>query len=186
MDSNQNPYSAPKTTGIANSSVLVDTSSYYVEGKRLVIRDDAQLPNLCIYNGEETSNNKRTSVTLYWISPWWAILIPLGFVPYLIAYICVRKKCTVHYSLSFAGRRNRAGIIALIFFTLIGFIFGTFYFSSKNDILSTGCLVAMLISAGSIFIYTAHFRPKKYKDGWLIVSGPSKKFLARISEKSES
>ena len=188
MSSEQNPYSAPQAAEVTSRAAQVDQGSYYVDGKRLMVRDGAQLPNICIHTGADMSDGKRRKKVLYWASPWWALLILVQIIVYLIVYLCIRKKCTVYYSASPKALMKRRGIITLLLLLLIGSIAGMISpliiteESTALLVLGLGGFVTMLVSIIAISMYASPLRPKKHIDGWFSLAGANKEFLRKISE----
>ena len=187
MSSEQNPYSAPQAAEVTSRAAQVDQDSYYVDGKRLMVRDGAQLPNICIHTGADMSDGKRRKKVLYWASPWWALLILVQIIVYLIVYLCIRKKCTVYYSASPKALMKRRGIITLWLLLLIASIAGIFYGVLTEEstallVLGVGGFVTMLVSIIAIAMYASPLRPKKHIDGWFSLAGANKEFLRKVSE----
>ena len=164
----ENPYATPQAAEVIGRDAQVDQNSYYVEGKRLIVRDDAQLPNICIHTGAMDYGKRRKKV-FYW---------SFG----------ANKKCTVHYCASPKALMKRRGIIALFFLFLIASIPSIFYgLSAGKDnpsllILGIGGFMASIIM---ISLYSSPFRAKKHIDGWFSLAGAHKEFLRKVSEEHQ-
>ena len=185
MNLEENIYATPQAPSITSNEDQVNESSYYVDGKRLVVRDGARLPNICIHTGVDMNEKKRQKRDLYWASPWWAALLVIPII-YLIVYFFVNKKFTIHYSVSTKAvvRRNIIKFLLLLFVILgiSGIIYALSLGMSDAKSLALISIIIATMSSIAISKLSTPFHPKKHQDGWLTVAGVSKEFLRKISE----
>lgn len=190
MSSPVNPYTPPKVTSTVNTALQNDLPSYYVEGDFLVVKDGVDLPSRCILTNDNVTEGKRRQVKIYWSSPALLLLLVVSPVIYLIVYYCVRKGCTLQYSIS-APQLRRKRLFTLGWFltgliTMIGSITLIITASDSNTALGMGilgiigCIVAFLVAG----YFGSAFKIKKHTNGWFHLKGPCKEYLEVIKEAS--
>ncbi|MFK7911666.1 MAG: hypothetical protein AB8F34_13845 [Akkermansiaceae bacterium] len=182
----QNPYSTPQAETILHPSAQVDPRNYYVDGKFLVVRHGAELPDRCIKTGVELPDAKRKKKTIYWAHPAWALLILAGLLVYFIVYLCIRKKVTLTFSLSKSAKNKK--LVRML--ACLGGAFGSlalaiFFFAnsdSSDNYAMFGVFGMILFVVGLIAMsFTSHlYRIKKHQDGWYYLVGFSQQFLDAI------
>ena len=181
--STDNPYSPPNT----NATTESNHTGYEIDRKMLVIQNGATLPKICIKTGANIASAPLQSKTLYWIYPAWALLILLGLIPFLIAYILARKKVTLHYYLSETTlKKKRRSTLFSAFFILLGAGFIAYYVTSATKtntlaiILFSG-VISIIVGLIILTVLSNQFRVKKHKNGAFHITGFNKKFLKAIS-----
>jgi len=186
MSDYSNPYTAPHVETVLSIDSQPDSSSYYVDGKNLVVRDGVELPNLCIKSGEPLPDGKRYKKTLYWAHPAWAFLILAGLIIYAIVYLCVRKKVTLHYSLSPKVKKKRFAMNFASLLATFGGIGAAIYFMVKpeptpaNGMFIMAGFIVFFLGLVMVAIFSNSIRAKKHNDGWFTITGVGKEFLKAI------
>lgn len=190
-DHPQNPYTSPKSKTVMQQDAKIESKAYHTEQDLLVIRDGANLPQICILTGEPLPLAKLNKKTLSWANPLWGILI-LGFVlPYFIFYFFFRKKASFTYVISDRFKNQRARIIIICFLISLTGICGIIYLTLTNaEFIDNGLFYITSITATLVGILYAgyncsSFRVEKYSDGKFYISGPGNGFIAKIQQEQE-
>ena len=123
-----NPYAPPRSETPA--ALVVTPSGYRAEGNVLFVDKGVELPDVCIFSGEPTSEG-RARKKLQWAPSWLAVLIVISPLVYIIVYYLVRETGTLGFSIGRAARKRRASGIAI---------------AAGGSILGLG---AIIVSAGS-------------------------------------
>ena len=186
--SSENPYAAPEASNPVNNEAYVDHSSYYVNDGTLFIRHGAELPYFCVITGEKMTDTKRQKQSLFWASPWWALLILLNLLIYAIVYICVRKKFDVRYSISpkaLKQRRIKRLGLFLGFISLLPVSFYCFSIADSHDTMVWWFLgfALMVVSLGGLLLMLSFtiLRPKKHREGWISIRGVRQPFIDALN-----
>jgi len=186
MNDLSNPYAAPDAETVMSIDAQTNAASYYVDGKNIVVRDGAELPNYCIKSGVPLPDGKRHKKTLYWAHPAWALLILAGLIVYAIVYLCVRKKVTLHYSLSPQVKKKRFFISFATLLATFGGIGMAVYFmvspvaNSDNGMYIVAGFIIFFVGLVMAAVFSNFLRPKKHNDGWFTIKGVGKEFLKAI------
>ena len=115
-----NPYEPPRTPlaerepdADAESEPDPDRSDWRLEGDKLIARNGATLPDICLFTGEPMPATERSRMPLSWSPGWFRMLAIV--VPILGAALhsFVRRTSTLEYVLSPAGWRQRRSCLAL-------------------------------------------------------------------------
>lgn len=101
----EKPVTSPELTDPS----FVEPQQFWADGDCVALAPEASLPARCIRcNAPATARIKRV---LSWISPWTYLLILLGLIPFLLAWLLAAQKmklelplCAVH------ARRHKRGI----------------------------------------------------------------------------
>lgn len=115
-----NPYEPPRTPlaereADADGGPETDPAfpDWRLEGDKLIARNGAVLPDICLFTGEATPPAERSRMPLSWSPGWFRMLAVV--VPILGAALhsFVRRTSTLEYALSPAGWRQRRSCLAL-------------------------------------------------------------------------
>jgi len=181
MNVETNPYATPAS---AEAMAIPDPSIMaFREGRLLVVRDGAILPEVCIVtNQPTTAGDWRKRVLLTWTPSWVIITILVNVLVLLILALVLRKKAWVTYSLT---RITRARIVRkqlagwlLILVSLL--LFGSVFTSKGSTDLVLAAVfgaIVLLLVAVIIISRASPLRAVKHRNGWLLVKGCSTEFL---------
>ena len=126
-----NPYAAPKTDLVADGPSPEDTDDIWRDGKLLVFRKGAVLPDRCL-KCNEPAGGYRFTRNVSWHEPNWIILILLGPLIYIIVALCIRKQAKVSAGLCERHRRLRVRAIAIGWLAGLGGI-GVIVLGASNE-----------------------------------------------------
>lgn len=157
------------------------------DGKVLVMRKDAKLPDRCVKSNEPAECWLRRK--LYWHHPAVYLALLANLIIYAILAICLRKKADIQIGLSKAWYRRRLWAILitwLIFFAGGAlFIYGLSFLDGPNQSLALlapigliGGLVGIIISLQFVSLVT----PAKITNDYLWLKGVHRDFLADLPE----
>lgn len=190
--SDSNPYQAPSTDALAISAEGRG-ESFRFDGKDIWVRDGARLPSRCIYTNAplvENSDLRDISKKIAWVNPFFALLIILNVIVYLIIALCVQKKGRIQFwADSKILRKKRLKSFVGLFFMLLStaiFIGGSLMFADYGgDLLF---LISLVLGLGGLLasvLYTLRVansvRVTKYNEGWFRLAGCGKPFLDSFS-----
>jgi hypothetical protein len=118
-----------------------------------------ELPPRCTFNGSRDGLVKRTETIV--VFPYWSLaFIPLGLLPFVLAFAVLRKEQQVSYWLSPAGRK-RVALLRVCTLGCILLMFASIYWALNY---TTSFLY---LTIGSVFIaallYRAKYYPFKYR-----------------------
>ena len=177
-----NPY-APPVEASAPPAIPSDVF-YFRDGDYLVIRDGAELPNVCLRTNEPAGEGSwRKKRTMTWNPPWVFILILVNILVLILVALLTQKKAKMTYSLSAASRASIVKKRGIAFVLLLATV-GLFYvgFTQLGDLVGVGmlggilCLIASLI----FFAIADPIKVVKFRDGWFRIKGCSKEFLLTV------
>lgn len=186
-----NPYTAP--ADLAARMTPDETVSYLRDGDFLVVRDGAEMPEVCLLTNQPAGPGSwRKKVRITWAPPWVFALILINILVVLIVMLIIQKKAKITYSLCSAGRekitrRRNIGFVLLI----LGIGAMGYGFTSKGDP-SWPAMVAGLLGIASfltslvMLVIANPIKVRKYKDGWFSIKGCSKDFLATLPHTQSS
>lgn len=183
-----NPYTPPaEIPSPPNLSTASPGFFYFRDGKFLVVRDGAELPEVCLRTNEATSGHGwRKKMPIVWTPPWVISLFIVGSpILYAIVALATQKKAKYTYSLSQATRSKiirRKIIGAVLFLTAVSLIIMGAFLDDQNFII--GCILGgiVLIFVSLIPMTLANpFRVSGYQNGWFKIKGCSPDFLDSIS-----
>ena len=112
MIDDDNPYAAPKADVLVKDRHLDSSSDAWRDGKMLVVRKEAELPDRCL-KCAAPARGYRFSRSLSWHKPVWALTFLISPILYALVYLFVRWRARVTVGLCPRHRRNRARAIAL-------------------------------------------------------------------------
>ncbi len=186
MSSNEvNPYSAPAAIrGATPPPIPFNHSSplYFRDGKFLVVRDGAELPDVCLRTHESVGGGGwRKKTPILWTPPWIIALIlfspPIG----AIVMFAVRKRARITYSLSGDARgkiiRWRFIGVALLMAAIALFFMAA---SSNDDDTMLSMIIGGFAALLASLLPLALANPIKvagYENGWFKIKGCSPAFL---------
>lgn len=184
--SDPNPYQAPSTTQAPPVPDHADPGLVLREGKFLLVRDGAELPDRCIITNQAVgTEGKRKRALITWSPPWVFIGILSGIIPLLILMLIFQKKAKISYSMSRQawGRIvNRRLIGTFLLLASIGLFFlGANSTGEQTGIYMTGGIVALIASL-IVFITATPLKAVKHRNGWFRVKGCSPEFLDTLPE----
>lgn len=190
MDSNpyapptevSNPYAPPAEASVPPT--LPSDVFFFCDGDFLVIRDGAELPNVCLRTNEPAGEGSwRKKRTMTWNPPWVFVLILVNILVLIIVALVTQKKAKMTYSLSAAARAAIVKKRGIAFFLLLATI-GLFYvgFTQMGDLVWVGMFggIISLIASLVFFAIADPIKVVKFHDGWFRIKGCSKEFLATL------
>jgi hypothetical protein len=115
-----NPYAPPRAP-LDVSEAPADQRPWRLQGRLLLARKWAKLPDICLYTGAPESEG-REERQLSWTPVWFKVLLVIAPLIGLIAYASVRRTGNIEYALGPVARRRRrrASVIALLVAALPG------------------------------------------------------------------
>lgn len=116
---NLNPYASPQPA--APGAFVPKASGFeglWRQGNALVMHKRASLPFICVKSNQPAQLWLKRD--LRWHNPWWALLIFIGLLVYIIVALVTTQRATIHIGLTeeWAQRRKRRILIA----SLIGLL----------------------------------------------------------------
>lgn len=148
-----------------------------VEGKYLVVRDEAALPARCVKTNESVEDKPITK-TFYWSHPAWALLILVNLLLALIVIMIVRKKCRLSYYLTRtqkAKQRNR--MLIAIGSLLVGLVGGLAAVVNEYWIIACIGLGLFLLGLVLIVAWSGPIKITKMRNGEFWIKGCDRTFL---------
>lgn len=153
------------------------------QGRKLVTRSETPLPDRCV-RCNEPANGFQLKRTLYWMNPFFYLLILCNLLVLLIVYLCVRKKAVLHVGFCEKHRVQRKN----------GLIIGWSGFGAGLLLLVAGIgiekgwlalvgLGLLLIGpiVGGILARSINMT-KMDKDGFVWIGGVNRKYLEELPE----
>ncbi|MBX3741380.1 MAG: hypothetical protein KF712_10345 [Akkermansiaceae bacterium] len=182
MSSNEmNPYAAPSATPPPLPFHL-SSPLYFRDGKFLVVRDGAELPDVCLRTNEPVGGSGwRKRVPITWTPPWVIILILLTHLIGIIVMFLTRKKAKLTYSLNgdTRGKIIRWRFIGLaLLLACIGLIATATGLDDGDAIMvpiSGG--LGLLLASLATFAIANPIKVAGYENGWFKIKGCSPAFL---------
>jgi hypothetical protein len=110
-----NPY-APTQAPLADGVPLdpdADLPAWRLEGRTLIARNGATLPDVCLLTGEATPPARRLRVSLSWTPVWFKMIAVLAPLLAVFAYDFFRRTSSLEIGLSPAGRKQRRRVALL-------------------------------------------------------------------------
>jgi len=185
--SDLNPYAPP--TILAGATRLDESLRYFSDGKFLVVRDGAELPELCMLTNQPAGPGAwRKKVQIAWTPPWVFALILVNIIVVLVVMLLTQKKAKITYSLSAAGRGRivRRRIIGLLLLAAaVGAVAFCILQADVPDWASVtiGLLGVVSFIASLIVLLMANpIKALKHKDGWFRIKGCSGEFLSTLPQ----
>src|SRR3954453_19131261 len=123
-----NPY-APPQAGLSDEvpshpDSQADLPLWRLEGETLIVRNTADLPDVCLFSGEPTSPNQRLPLPLSWTPIWFRIAAVVAPMLAVLAYSALRRTSEIGIGLGQSGRkRRRFGSLLTLAATLNGIWF---------------------------------------------------------------
>lgn len=190
MSSNDvNPYSAPAAIPAATPPPIpfhLSSPPYFRDGRLLVVRDGAELPDVCLRTHEPVGGGGwRKKTPIIWTPPWIIALIlfspPIG----AIVMFAVRKRAKITYSLS-GDARGKIIRWRLIGLALLMAAVALFFMAAGSNDDSTmlpliiGGFAALLASLLPLALANP-IKVAGYENGWFKIRGCSQDFLGTLS-----
>lgn len=107
-----NPYEAPAAEIAKEEHHLKEPGGAWRDGKLLVMRPEANLPDRCI-RCNAPAGGFRFKRNLSWHPPGWYLLLFFNLIIYVIVALIVRKRAKVAVGLCARHRKKRANAIIL-------------------------------------------------------------------------
>lgn len=182
-----NPYAAPVSEPSAMTSGQF--GSIWREGKILVMRKGAELPDVCI-KSNQPAGGYRLKRKLAWHHPAVGLTILINILLYIIIAALVSKRATVMIGLSPQWRSIRrrriiigwGGAISCIVMLFVGISFASN--PAKNPEVGTVLTILGIIGAIGFAIYglisARLIWPKKVDDQFVYIKGAHPDFLDRF------
>jgi hypothetical protein len=146
----ENPYAPSRSLLFDDDHVVGNPKEAYRDGKLLVARRGAVLPDRCLKcnSPAEGSQFKRT---LSWHRPFWFLLVLISLLVYVLVYFLVRWKATITVGLCPHHRRRRAKAIAIGWLTMLAGL-GTIVAAASvsNNLTPIGVAVGVVVLSGGI------------------------------------
>jgi hypothetical protein len=115
-----NPYAAtnaPLADGLSPAEVAAreedDLPTWRLEGRTLIARNGASLPDVCLFTGEATTAAQRGSLPLGWTPVWFRVSLVIAPLAAMFAYGYFRRSSTLVAGLTKAGRARRRLVVLL-------------------------------------------------------------------------
>jgi len=102
-----NPYAPPQASLSDGVEGEIELPAWRLEGRTLIARNGATLPDICLFTGAATTAGQRVQMPMSWTPPWFRIIAVFAPVLAIFAYGLLRKSSIVELGLSQAGRRRR-------------------------------------------------------------------------------
>jgi hypothetical protein len=184
MDSDPaiNPYQPPAADLLPSSK---NSADYSVEGKHLLVRNGASLPERCLKTNAPATDCKRIKKTLHWVHPLVYLSLLANILILVILYFCLRKKCVLEFSISQGARKQHYkkawGIAAFAAIGIAMLYFGAM--DEQGTLIGGGALITLIAlilacTLGNLIRVTQH------KDGWFRIPGCGEDFLRSIENES--
>jgi hypothetical protein len=128
-----NPY-APPTSAELEEGLRFDFDDIaWRDGKLLMVRKDAILPDRCV-KCNEPAEGYQFKRSLTWANPWYAVLIVVSPLLYILVYLILSKKGKVTAGVCRLHRKKRRTAILSGWLTALAGI-GSFFFAAvvPND-----------------------------------------------------
>lgn len=183
--SEPNPYAPP--ADLQTLPAVDDGVRFFRDGRFLVVRDGAVLPEVCVITNEPTdSRNWRRRVKIAWTPPWVYALIIVNLIVLVIVSLIVQKKAQITYSL---GSRARSRIVMrrsigwILLLVCIG-LFGAGVMAQTDEAMGITLTAAIvsLIASLILFVIANPVKVVKFKDGWFRIKGCSPEFLDTLPQ----
>jgi hypothetical protein len=145
-----NPFAPPKSAELEEARRFDDNVAWR-DGKFLMVRKDAVLPDRCL-KCNEPADGYQFKRSLTWASPWYALLILLNLILYILVYVIVSRKGKVTVGVCPLHRKKRTR--AILFGWLAALAgFASFFAAAvvPNNLVAVPIIVGVvLIFAGII------------------------------------
>ncbi|WAC20641.1 hypothetical protein OVA24_04510 [Luteolibacter sp. SL250] len=186
MSSNEvNPYSAPAALPDATPPPIpfhLFSPLYFRDGKFLVVRDGAELPDVCLRTHESVGGSGwRKKVPIVWTPPWVIALIVITPLIGLLVMMITRKRARITYSLN-GDTRGKILRWRFIGAALLMAAIGLFFMAagSNNDDTMLSLIIGGFAALLAALVPLAISNPIKvagYENGWFKIKGCSPAFL---------
>ena len=184
MESSHNPYLPP--TVDLGQDYADEEGSYWRDGKRLILRRDAQMPPRCVKCNDDAARPLRDK-KLYWHYPGWYVLLLIHPFVYLIGALIVRKRAKVAYGL--CGRHLRrfrlgsaAGWLSLI--VAIAAIFTMIADDGDHLPAAIVSCVSFLSAIVCAMVFGRTIHARRIDENEIQIGGCSKPFLDSAPERA--
>jgi len=156
-------------------------TKYRVQGKCLVVRNGAVMPQFCIKTNVAVSPTEMETRHLTWIPTESSWFLLLGNLPFLAAYFMSKESVTITFGLSDRARHDlrnlRFAAMGASALTVISFL----AFAIAPSPISYGMAIALFIGAAVFWAKAVELvQIKKHLGGEFWIVGCSKPFLSRI------
>jgi hypothetical protein len=141
-----NPYAPPKSAALDDGRIA-DANVAWRDGKMLMVRKDAILPDRCL-KCNEPAEGFRFKRSLTWASPYYALLILVNLILYILVYVVVSRRGKVTVGVCPAHRRKRLRAILAGWLAALAGI-GSFVVAAFVP----DKMVAIPIIAGAVLIF---------------------------------
>lgn len=180
----ENPYQPPQVTDPILKPQQFDEGGLWRQGKLLVMRKDAILPNRCVKSNVPT--DRKLKRNLSWHHPAIFLTVLISLCIYVVLALILSKKATIHIGLSdeWFGKRSRAILIGWgSVFASIAMVIAGIALVDQND------YFGILIVAGfALFLFGAIFgltcsrmvAPTKIDDAYVWLKGVNAEYLATL------
>jgi fatty acid desaturase len=175
----ENPFASP----MSSNAPLRDPREMFVIGRDY---SGVVLPNRCIRTNVETSPECERRKTLYWASPWIALLILFNLLVLLIVYVLVRKKCEITFSEAkhlTRRRRNRVLFMVLMVAASVGAVIAGLA-TEVGALVVVGVLAFVISLIALVFVAQPPIRIVRHQDGQFWIRGCSTAFLRDIPQQA--
>lgn len=183
-----NPYAAP--TDLTAGTPPLATSTYFRDGKFLIVRDGTELPAVCPVTNQPVEQGWRQCVTFTWTPQWVVALILVNVLIMIIVSLILQKKARVTYSLSAQTRKKiirkkllGGGLIAVALggpmVALIAITMDHHSGSIPLVVFFISCPI-LLITGLVMLILSNPLKATGHKNGWMRIKGCSTDFLATL------
>jgi hypothetical protein len=145
-----NPFAPPKSAELEEARRF-DENMAWRDGKLLMVRKDAVLPDRCL-KCNEPAEGYQFKRSLAWASPWYALLILIHFLVYIVVYLIVSQRGKVTAGVCRLHRKKRARAIIIGWLVALAG-FASFFGAAvvPNNLLAVPIIVGfVLIVAGLI------------------------------------
>jgi len=153
----------------------------YRDGETLVVPRGASLPPFCVKCGAPATEHIQKSFK--WHSPWLALLVFLGLLPYLVVVFAAQKSCQVVVPICDAHQKRRRnylwiGLALLVACLPVADWIGTL--AGRGGWLALAFLVLLIASLVFLMPLRSLLSPQHIDETRAIFKGAGENFLARL------
>lgn len=190
-DARVNPYASPEASltppPIVRTSGDLDYEGVWRDGRKLVVRQLARLPDVCVKTNQP-ANGHRLMRRYSWHHPGWFATVLLGVLVYVIVSFVVRRSATVSLALcqEAINRRTRNLMIGwvIVILAIAVIALGAVFLNDESARLGLIWLGIILTVVGIVIVSRAAavLNVSRIANGYIWLSGANLDYLLALPE----
>jgi hypothetical protein len=174
-----NPYKPPVALDTMYGKPDAGTSR--VEGKQLVVRSGAVLPQRCVKTNQKITEEDLRRKTFEWCSPWVALSFLVSGCIMIVLYFVFRRQCSITFGMhSSVRKRYRNWLLFKVLATVALFASLPFVAATDSGGLIATVLILFIFAFITCFIGNSPLSIAKHREGEFWIKGCCPEFLSQI------